>query len=141
VTLLFFEGLELSGPVSLERKQAPDRRQWVIEPTVGRTDFWAELCVANGVNLPLIEYCSTTGSPIPPAAPCSRNLWLNGERDPGAIPWLLWNAPGHLLGHHLNGVYFDLADPRPFWVALTRFLSAIPRRAVRKASRLVTGNA
>ncbi len=141
LALQFFEGLNLSGPVSLELKQAPDGRQWVIEPTVGRTDFWAELCVANGVNLPLIEYCSTTGSAIPPISPCSRNLWVNGERDPGAIPWLVWNAPGHLLCHHLNGVYFDLADPGPFWVALTRFLSAIPLRAVRKATRLVTGNA
>ena len=43
-TLRFFAGLNLSGPVSLELKRALDGRLWVIEPTVGRTDFWLGLC-------------------------------------------------------------------------------------------------
>lgn len=139
LALRFFDGLSLSGPVSLELKQDPDGRHWVIEPTVGRTDFWAELCVANGVNLALIEYRATTGTALPPSAQRSTHLWLNGERDPGAIAWLLRNAPAQLFGHRLRGVYFNLSDPRPFLVALVRFLADLPVRATRKASRLVTG--
>ena len=36
----FFDGLDLSGPVSLECKFDDDGEAWIIEPTVGRTDFW-----------------------------------------------------------------------------------------------------
>ncbi|CAI08558.1 conserved hypothetical protein [Aromatoleum aromaticum EbN1] len=137
----FFEGLKLSGPVSLELKRDREGRQWVIEPTVGRTDFWVGLCVANGVNLPLIEYCAVTGEPLPPAAQRTSHLWINGERDPGAIPWLMQNAPAKLLGHRIQGVYYDLRDLGPFLGALRRFANNLPGRAARKASRLITGKA
>ena len=58
-------GLELSGPVSVEWKLDPGGLPWIIEPTVGRTDFWIDVCVANGVNLPWIEYCHQSGAADP----------------------------------------------------------------------------
>ena len=137
----FFDGLELSGPVSLELKQDPDGRYWVIEPTVGRSDFWAGLCVANGVDLPLIEYRAQSGEALPAVAQRRTHLWINGERDPAALAWLLRHAPAQLLSHWPRGVYLDLYDPQPWLLALGRFLGAMPLRAVRKAGRLVSGKA
>ena len=78
----FFEGEELSGPVSLEVKRGPDGTLWVIEPTVGRTDFWIGLCTANGVNLPLVEYCHQVGIDLPVATQTNEAVWFNEERDP-----------------------------------------------------------
>ena len=55
-TRAFFKGTGLYGPASLELKRAPDGRLWVIEPTVGRSDFWLGLCTRAGLNLPLMEF-------------------------------------------------------------------------------------
>ncbi len=137
LALRFFAGLDLSGPVSLELKAAPDGTQWVIEPTVGRTDFWADLCTADGVDLPLIEYFSQIGQPPPSATQNDRFLWINGERDPGGLLWLLAHHPGHLFKRRIRGLYARLADPRPFTAALARYLAAQPARAARLAGRLL----
>ena len=81
-TRRFFDGLQLSGPVSLELKRDTDGSLWVIEPTVGRTDFWVGLCIANGVNLPLIEYLHQVGQPVAPPVQRDTHLWFNEDRDP-----------------------------------------------------------
>lgn len=141
LALRFFDGLKLSGPVSLELKQDPQGRYWVIEPTIGRTDFWAGLCAANGVDLTLAEYCAQCGAPLPPLSQRRSHLWINGERDPGAIAWLLRHAPKQLLRHRLRGVYLSLYDPLPWLVSLGRFVGALPSRAARKVGRLVAGGA
>lgn len=137
----FFEGLKLSGPVSLELKRGPDGRQWVIEPTVGRTDFWVDLCVANGVNLPLAEYLHAVGAPVPPMVQRREVVWINGERDPGALPWLLGHQPAALRHRRIRGLYFDFRDPRPFLTAAARFLGQLPGRAARRAARVLPGQA
>lgn len=141
LALQFFEGLKLSGPVSLELKQDPQGRHWVIEPTIGRTDFWAGLCAANGVDLTLAEYRAQCAEPLPAMSQRRTHLWINGERDPGAILWLLRIAPGQLLRHRLRGVYVSLADPAPWLLSLGRFVGALPLRAARKIGRLVAGSA
>lgn len=141
LALRFFEGLNLSGPVSLELKQDPQGRYWVIEPTVGRTDFWAGLCAANGVDMTLIEYRAQTRQPLQMPAQRRSHLWMNGERDPGAVLWLLRHAPAQLLRHRIRGVYASLSDPAPWLLSLGRFLGNLPSRAVRKVGRTVTGGA
>lgn len=141
LALRFFEGLGLSGPVSLELKQDSQGRYWVIEPTVGRTDFWAGLCAANGVDLTLAEYRAQTGQPLPTLSQRRTHLWINGDRDPGALPWLLRHAPGQLLRYRIRGVYASLSDPRPWLLSLGRFVGNLPSRAVRKLGRLVVGGA
>lgn len=85
-TQRFFEGTGLSGPVSLELKHGPDGRWWVIEPTVGRTDFWAELCIGAGFNQPLMEYQLACGLPVERPGPTRPCVWYDTERDPPA--WL-----------------------------------------------------
>lgn len=83
----FFEGLNLSGPVSLELKRDPGGKLWVIEPTVGRTDFWLGCCIANAVDLPYLEYCHQAGVALPKTRQRHRYVWVNSERDPLSIVW------------------------------------------------------
>lgn len=137
----FFEGLELSGPVSLELKRDPAGNYWVIEPTVGRTDFWAGLCAANGVDLTQIEYAAMSGQPLPSHAQRRTHFWINGERDPSALAWLMAHAPALLFTRRLHGVFFSLSDGRPWVTSTGRFLGALPRRAFSKIRRLVTPDA
>ncbi|WP_068808266.1 carboxylate--amine ligase [Thauera phenolivorans] len=133
----FFEGLELSGPASLELKRDPAGKYWVIEPTVGRTDFWAGLCAANGVDLTLIEYAAMAGRHLPPTTQRRTHLWINGDRDPAALLWLLRNAPGQIMAARVKGVYLDLHDGGPSLVSAGRFLGAIPGRIVRRGLRAI----
>lgn len=137
----FFDGLALSGPVSLELKRDTQGNYWVIEPTIGRTDFWAGLCAANGVDLTLAEYRAQCGAPIPPLAQRHSHLWINGERDPGALAWLLRHAPAQLLRHRVCGVYFCIDDAMPWLLSAARALGALPARAARKAGRLLASRA
>ncbi|WP_051293881.1 GNAT family N-acetyltransferase [Pseudoduganella violaceinigra] len=81
LTRQFFAGLALSGPVSLELKRAPDGSFWVIEPTVGRTDFWLELCVAAGFNQVYQEFQLALGLTPQPTALRGPVAWFDGERD------------------------------------------------------------
>lgn len=133
----FFAGLNISGPVSLELKRAPDATQWVIEPTVGRTDFWVGLCVANQVDLPVLEYKSALGDQFRAPTQNERYVWINGERDPGALAWLLSNEPATLLTKRVRGVYASAGDSGPLTVAVRKYLVELPGRAVRKAKKLV----
>jgi D-aspartate ligase len=133
----FFDGLNLSGPVSLELKRGPDGTEWVIEPTVGRTDFWVGLCIANGVDLPLIEFQSEIGQRVDAIAQRDTHIWINGERDPGALIWTLLREPGQLFGRQVRGVYASATDSRPVRVIVARQLGTLPGRAARKLVKLI----
>lgn len=137
LTLKFFDGLDISGAVSLELKEAPDGSFWVIEPTVGRTDFWAGLCTANGVNLPVIEYAAQTGKTIPDTRQVTRAIWINTERYPRALLWLLGHEPARLLRQRLHDVYFDLKDIKPAIHARVRYHANLAIRAARKINQLL----
>lgn len=110
----FFKGLNISGPVSLEVKEDPKGQQWVIEPTVGRTDFWAGMCSANGINLSEIEYTNVSCKPVLLQKQRSTHMWINGERHASALLWLLKNEPLKFLQYRIRGVYLDEQDIKPF---------------------------
>ncbi|MDR1996233.1 hypothetical protein [Azonexus sp.] len=139
LTSRFFAGLDLSGPVSLELKEKPDEHnsQWVIEPTVGRTDFWADLCIADGVNLPMIEYLSQTEQPLPKIDQRNRFIWINGERDPAGLLWLLTHYPHYLIGRRIRGLYASISDPKPFIFAFVRYIASLPPRIISRAKKLM----
>ena len=128
----FFDGLDLSGPVSLELKRDPAGHDWVIEPTVGRTDFWAALCATNGVDLSLVEYRDAAGLPPLQAVQHGGHLWLNAERDPMAPLWLLRRDPARLLSERIHGVYIDRHDPGPAARGMARQLASFASRVCRR---------
>lgn len=142
LAMRFFEGKAVSGPVSLELKRDENGRCWVIEPTVGRTDFWVGICSANGVNLPWIEYQLMTGGGVRNYDQINSTIWVNGERDPGALVWILLNYPFYLIRYSFRGMYFDTSDFGPWWVSFKNMMTALPSRVVRKVAkifRLVSG--
>jgi predicted ATP-grasp superfamily ATP-dependent carboligase len=82
VTRRFFDGLNLSGPVSLEVKRDKHGKLWVIEPTVGRTDYWLPVCIGNGVELPYLEYATVLGMPLRTTGSTRTRCWYDTEKDP-----------------------------------------------------------
>ena len=122
LTEQFFAGLALSGPVSLELKRDNDGGYWVIEPTVGRTDFWAELCISAGFNQPLMEFQLAVELPITPAQPQQGSVWYDTERDPLAYVGLCWRERtmrprGKVPVFPYNG-HRDAKPARKAWQAL-----------------------
>lgn len=136
-TRRFFEGLDLSGPVSLEVKQDETGCFWVIEPTLGRTDFWVGLCIKNGVNLPFVEYCHQVGREIPESRQEDRSIWFNEERDPLGILWLSLQRDFRFRGRIPTFLYFHLDDLGPCLLALRRICHSLFQSLLRRASRLV----
>lgn len=81
----FFDGLGLSGVASLELKRDRLGRFWVIEPTLGRSDFWVELCIGAGYNQPLHEYLLAVDQPPSlrsEPATLRASVWYDTERAP-----------------------------------------------------------
>ena len=125
-TRRFFEGLEVSGPVSLEVKRDEEGLLWVIEPTVGRTDYWLDCCVANGVSLAWIEflYAGRISEAIPRVV--RRRVWVDAEREPKAY-WELLLADKALAMRGLlpRFTYLDWRDPMPFVRAAGRLANRV----------------
>ncbi len=136
-TRRFFEGLQLSGPVSGEFKWSADGRLWFIEATVGRTDFWLACAIAGSVNLPLFAYAHACGQP-PPAVASRRVVWFNTERDPLGPLWVAMRRGPALLAARWAFPFWATDDPAPFRAALrlrlARLGSALARRLRRLAS-------
>ena len=62
MTEQFFRQVGFTGMGSMEYKRdARDGRFYMIEPTVGRTDFQEEVATINGTNIPLAAYCHELG--------------------------------------------------------------------------------
>lgn len=74
----FFDKTQFVGMGSMEFKR--DERTgkfFMIEPTVGRTDWQEEVAIINGVNIPLAAYCYELGLPQPAAERISRpQTWI-----------------------------------------------------------------
>ncbi len=123
----FFDGLELSGPVSLEVKRDSNGRLWVIEPTVGRTDFWVGLCIQNGFNIPLLEYLQQQELLGRLTKIGSKTVWINEERDPSGFLWLLASRPA-MMKRKFSFLYACTDDYVPFLVYLKQAAISSLRR-------------
>lgn len=136
LTEQFFADFGLSGPVSLELKRDAEGRYWVIEPTVGRTDFWAELCVSAGFNQPLMEYQLAIGlKPQPPRNPTQR-VWFDCERDPIAYLRLSWSEKSlYPMGKKPAFLYFGHDDSKPAVCSMQRLAQQAWRRVSGRQGR------
>ena len=122
VTKTFFSGTAISGPVSLEVKRDPDGMYWIIEPTVGRTDFWLDLCVQNGFDLPLMNYDFVTDKPVAGASAGGRAVnWFDTDRD----SWSFLSLISSRQVSPFDGrrfTFFDRHDLAPWWCAVRQQL-------------------
>lgn len=136
--LRFFRASGLSGPASLEVKKDDAGRYWVIEPTVGRTDFWLQLCVSNGVNLPWLEYCDVVGLPSASPAPMDRTVWLNSDRDRAVLArYVGLILRGRTQVRPVRFSFLSGKDPLPFLAATRRNVVELAHRAWRRVKRTV----
>jgi predicted ATP-grasp superfamily ATP-dependent carboligase len=132
----FFKDLGMSGFVSLEVKRDDNGRIWVIEPTLGRTDAWIEVCTANGINFPYVEYCDQAGLPLPHQPQQASHVWLNFDRDPACLPWYLWRvAGGKARLRTPTFTYGRLRDPVPLLANFVELTAIRLQGAIRVASR------
>jgi len=114
----FFTAAGFAGIGSMEYKRdRRDSRFYMIEPTVGRTDYQEEIAVLNGVNIPLAAYYGELNM-APPAALSVRpaRAW----RDPlGYANARKAGAPDPihdlLPDIKMCDAYFRLNDPMPYF--------------------------
>jgi predicted ATP-grasp superfamily ATP-dependent carboligase len=113
----FFAAANFCGFGSMEFKR--DRRDgslYMVEPTVGRTDFQEEIATLNGINIPAIAYWQQLD--VAPSKPEKIRAPV-GWRDPvgeanalAALP----KATGDLAGWAISwrDAYFRADDPGPY---------------------------
>jgi predicted ATP-grasp superfamily ATP-dependent carboligase len=128
ITRRFFSGTTVSGPVSLEVKRDPQGKYWIIEPTLGRTDYWVDLCIQNGVSLPVMNYQMVTGQ-RPSVRPrnASPTSWFDTDRDTWSFLSLVRAGKANILGK-TRFTFFDLRDLGPCRLALRQRASSLLRR-------------
>ena len=126
VTQQFFAGTGISGPLSLELKKDCNNKLWVIEPTIGRTDYWVDCCIVNDVEFPLIEYCDQGGQVVPTIRQSSRKIWIDAERDPFAYITIISSACyWKLVMVFPRFTYLSIKDFNPFIWALKGLMARI----------------
>lgn len=127
-TAAFFRKVGFAGMGSMEYKR--DERDglfYMVEPTVGRTDFQEEVATVNGCNIPLAAYCHELGQPLPVTLPVSpKRLW----RDAQADRWSREESAEGPEAADLNGVV--VVDALRRWHDPLPWLDDLSRRAVGK---------
>lgn len=119
-TTAFFRSTGVVGVAGMEYKR--DRRSgtfYMIEPTVGRTDYQEEVASLNGVNIPLAAYCSELGLPLPRARESRPpRIWCDGVSDRRSA-----QAAGEGYAKPAGGRIVDAlwraGDPAPGFAALS----------------------
>lgn len=128
----FFAAVGFIGVGSMEYKRDPrDGKFYMVEPTVGRTDYQEEIASLNGVNIPLAIFRGELGLPMPaPAGAHSPRAWRDPfgharARQAGARDPILQLSPGI----RICDAYRRADDPMPYialkWEGVRRRLGAV----------------
>jgi predicted ATP-grasp superfamily ATP-dependent carboligase len=118
MTERFFTAVGFQGMGSMEYKRDDrDGLFYVVEPTVGRSDFQQEVATLNGCNLPYLAYCYECGLPAPASIAGPSTIW----REPTTDRWSEQTQGSHpaFLQHQVSDAYFRWYDMNP-WLALQR---------------------
>lgn len=117
ITESFFKKAGFVGMGSMEYKRdRRDGRFYMVEPTVGRTDFQEEVATINGTNIPLAAYCYEVGLPLPRSTVLvPQRIW----REPITDRWSAELQPmiSDVTGARIIDAYWRADDPQP-WFAL-----------------------
>jgi predicted ATP-grasp superfamily ATP-dependent carboligase len=133
LTTQFFDKMQFVGMCSMEFKRDKRTGQFfMIEPTVGRTDWQEEVATLNGVNIPLAAYHYELGLPLPA---------IDRPRRP-----LIWTyTPSYWLsvlvsrsfhdsrppGTRMKSACWRLDDPVPFALFSLEWVSMLIRKLIR----------
>jgi len=133
LTADFFHQVDFSGMGSMEYKRDQrDGRFYMVEPTVGRTDFQEEVATVNGCNLPLLAYCYELGLPLPlvkavepPRIWCDAQIERWSAQESGDPP------DTRSSSHVKTDAYWRWNDPRP---ALDHYTQRVMQALARKTT-------
>jgi len=132
----FFAAAGCVGMCSMEYKRdSRDGSFYLVEPTVGRTDYQEEISTLNGVNIPAAAYFTELGLEFPGPHAITR---MRGWRDPdGCANARAAGAPDLLsaLAPHATAAdaYFRADDPMPHLVLKLRAVRNRFKRLFRMA--------
>ena len=119
MTRSFFARVGFVGMGSMEYKRdTRDGRFYMVEPTVGRTDFQEEVASLNGVNIPADAWRHEMGLPLAPPQPVEPpRIW----REPVSDRWSYQEggsqADSRSRDHAIHDAYWRWHDPLP-WIDL-----------------------
>ena len=117
LTNAFFERVGFVGLGSMEYKRdVRDGRFYMVEPTVGRTDYQEEVATLNGVNIPYAAYCAEIGRSCPQSPSNQRQrIWRDS---PSYLKARAVGAPDPAMeispGAEVVDAYFRAVDPLPY---------------------------
>lgn len=117
LTADFFRQVGFSGMGSMEYKRdVRDGRFYMVEPTVGRTDFQEEVATVNGVNLPFFAYCHELELPAPRLKPINKpRIWRDSQIDRWSMEESDVNDVNIFQKHKVVDAYWRWHDPRPWF--------------------------
>lgn len=137
----FFQRIDYFGPCSMEmKKHAQTGEYYLIEPTIGRTDWNNSFAEGNGIPIPYIMYCDIAGKPIPLFHPKTiKRRWIRWSADARAARKqiqkgeLSWGGWFKSMMPPVVGPVWSLDDPMPF---LSPYLKKTLRKLIGNGNRL-----
>lgn len=132
MTMKIFTEVGYRGLGSVEYKVHPGTgKVFIIEPTVGRTNYQSEIAVLNGCNIPLAAYCDLAGLAAPRTVRASKPIRLvDGIGDfraareyfrEGELTRTSWLRERNARRRYM---VFRLNDPLPFLKAIASDVAA-----------------
>lgn len=132
-TAEFFGHAGIRGFASMEYKRDVRSGEfYMVEPTIGRTDYQEEVATLNGVNIPLAAYEAELGLPHTDAK--VRNpvrIWRDRDADQQSSAMMNGDKPWKPDGAHTVDALWRASDPAPAIISYAN-------RAVRRVKRIVT---
>jgi D-aspartate ligase len=127
LTTKFFRAVGFQGMGSIEYKRDErDGQFYVVEPTVGRTDFQEEVATLNGCNLPYAAFAYECGLAAPASQSLPKTIW----QEPTSNRWSTQEQGEHpdFKRDRICDAYFRWNDPMP-WLELqwNRVLARVHR--------------
>ncbi|MCW2314376.1 carboxylate--amine ligase [Rhodoferax antarcticus] len=115
LTADFFRQVSFFGMGSMEYKRDQrDGRFYMVEPTVGRTDFQEEVATVNGCNLPLLAYRYELGLPLPLVKAVEPpRIWRDAQIERWSVQESGDPPDTKSASHAKTDAYWRWNDPRP----------------------------
>lgn len=150
ITKRLWSAAEYRGLGSVELKFDEIRKRFfIMEPTVGRTNYQNEIAVINGMNIPAIAYFGALGdweavsrlAAVPLNRPrrklIDESVVFRAILDARSIGDLTMSGGLQLLKGRKKFMLFRLGDPAPFFASFASWIWSRSRGAVRRLFRLV----
>ena len=141
LTTAFFDAVGFVGMGSMEfKRDRSSGKFFMIEPTVGRTDWQEEIATVCGVNIPLTAYCYEVGLPLPANQPTGPIIWR--------APTCYWRSilatrsfgDGGPAGAKVKRAAWRVDDPVPLFFYWGEWLRRAPKGLRRRFGQAPEGS-